>query len=337
MKKSICMCLVILLLMTSLPACRAPSQPVTREIFAMDTIMTITVYGKEAEKAADAAVEELNRLDHLWSVGRADSEVSRINREGAGTISPETEEVVSLGLRLFEETDGALDITIYPLMELWGFTGEKQQVPEEAKIRQTLEKVDAGSLVLEDHALTLGDGQGIDLGAIGKGYASTRVMEVIQSYNIQGAILSLGGNVQCGGKKPGAEEGLFKVGVQKPEGGEGYLGILSLSDKAVITSGGYERYFEENGKTYHHILDPSTGYPAESGLKSVTVISENGALADGLSTACFVMGAERSLAYWKEHTDEFDLLLYTEKGELYATAPLRDQLTSDMEITYVEP
>ena len=149
-----------------------------------------------------------------------------------------------------------------------------------------------------------------------------------------GAILSLGGNVQCMGTKPDGSK--WHIGIQRPDGGEGYLGVLTLTDKAVITSGGYERYFEENGTIYHHIIDPETGYPADSGLTSVTIVSADGALADALSTACFILGKEKAEAYWKAHADQFDMILYTEEGELLITEGLADIFESDLPVVVVK-
>ena len=166
-------------------------------------------------------------------------------------------------------------------------------------------------------------------------------MEIFASYNIDGAIISLGGNVQCMGLKPSSDGSGGKVqwrtGIQRPDYGDGYLGILTLTDKAIITSGGYERYFEENGEVYHHILDPKTGYPAKSGLTSVTIVSADGTLADGLSTSCFILGKDKAIAYWKAHQYAFDMILLTDEGDLLITKPLADAFTSDFDYSIIEP
>lgn len=325
--------LIILTGILLLTGCQSKA-PVTKELFAMDTYMTMTAYGKDAEKALDQAAAEIRRLDQLWSVGQEKSEVSQINQNGSGPVSPETGELMDLSLSLYEATDGALDITIYPVMDLWGFTGKDRKVPSEEELEQTLAKVDASQIRYDGQTVTLEEGQGIDFGAVAKGYTSGRVMEVLSENGVTGALISLGGNVQCMGTKP--DGSLWRVGIQKPDGGEGYLGVLTLTDKAVITSGGYERYFEENGKIYHHIIDPSTGFPADSGLTSVTIVSEEGGLADGLSTACFVMGKDKAYELWKKSPDRFDMILLTEEGELYITAPLQGMFTSDMEFSVLE-
>ena len=167
----------------------------------------------------------------------------------------------------------------------------------------------------------------IDFGGIAKGYTSSRLMEIFREYNVSSAMVSLGGNVQVLGTKTDGSD--WRVAVQNPDGTDDYLGILAIKDKAVITSGGYERYFEEDGKTYHHIMDNETGKPADSDLISVTIISKDGMLADGLSTALFVMGKEDALNYWREHREEFDAILVTKDGEITVTQGIADSFSSE--------
>lgn len=185
--------------------------------------------------------------------------------------------------------------------------------------------------------MTLGEGQRIDLGGIAKGYASDRVMEIYREYGVTSGMVSLGGNIQTLGAKPDGTA--WKIGIRDPEtekegdsgsGAGGILLALPVENQAVITSGGYERYFEENGETYIHILDPRTGYPADSGLLSVTVVSENGMLADALSTSLYIMGAEKAAEYWRAHGSDsgnaFELILVDTFGKAYATEGLRDKI-----------
>jgi thiamine biosynthesis lipoprotein len=306
----------------------------TGEIFAMDTYMTITCYGTQCQAALDAALVEIQRLDDLLSVGNTDSEISIINTQGSGTLSPETLEMVEAAMDLSTQTQGAFDITIAPLMALWGFTSGNFSVPETAELQALLDCVGSEKLTLQEATatLTLGAGQGIDLGGIAKGYTSGRLMEIFAEYDLVSGVVSLGGNVQCYGTKP--DGSLWRCGIQdplNPDDTSNLLGILSVENRAVITSGAYERYFVDDatGETYHHILDPKTGYPVHAGLISVTVVSENGMLADGLSTACYVMGLEESVNYWKKYGTDFDLILMTEDGEIYVTEPLADAFTSD--------
>ena len=302
----------------------------SREVFAMDTYMTITCYGENCEEALDAAEAEILRLDDLLSVGKENSEISIINATGGGSLSEDSRIMVEKSLELFEETGGAFDITVYPLMQLWGFTTDDFAVPTTEELAQTLTDTGAEKLTYADGTLNLGQASGIDLGGIAKGYTSGRLMEIFAEYDLAAGIVSLGGNVQCYRTKPNGSP--WRCGIQDPyaaDGGSTLMGILEVADQAVITSGAYERYFEgEDGNLYHHILDPETGMPADSGLISVTIVSDSGMLADGLSTACYVMGLEDAAAYWRAHSDEFDMILMNEDGEVYVTEPLADRFTT---------
>lgn len=306
----------------------------------MDTYMTITCYGDRCQEALDAATEEIQRLDDLLSVGNESSEISLLNAQGSAELSEDTATMVSEALQLYKTTQGAFDITVYPLMELWGFTTGDFAVPETEQLESLLSCMGSEYLTFDEaeNTLTLGEGQGVDLGGIAKGFTSDRLMEIFEEYDLVSGMVSLGGNVQCYGTKP--DGSLWRCGIQnplEPEDSSSMLGILSVENKAVITSGAYERYFEDEttGKTYHHILDPQTGYPANNGLISVTVVSEQGMLADGLSTACYVMGLEKTLQYWREYGENFDLVLMTEEGEVYVTEPLASSFTSDFTVHVV--
>lgn len=305
----------------------------SRDIFAMDTYMSLTATGERASEALDAAAEEIERLDDLFSVGNPESEISIVNENGSEVLSEDTAYLVEETLAIFEDTNGAFDITIYPLMEEWGFTSGEYQVPGEERIKELLECVDASRIEYDkkERFLSLPEGVRIDFGGIAKGYASSRVMEIFEEYGIESGLVSLGGNVQLYHSKP--DGSLWKVAIENPKDTGAYIGVLQAKDVAVITSGGYERYFEADGKNYHHIIDPKTGYPAESGLTSVTIVSENGTLADGLSTALFVMGKSRALEYWKEHAGEFDVILMEEDGNMTITEGIEDAFTSEMEFS----
>ena len=159
-------------------------------------------------------------------------------------------------------------------------------------------------------------------------------MDIYKENNISSVLVNLGVNVQALWTKP--DGSTWRVAVQSPDDTEDYLGILSVEDKAVITSGGYERYFEQDGKTYHHIIDPKTGYPAENGLTSVTVVSEDGTLADGLSTSLFIMGKEEAIEFWRAHSDEFDIIMLTDEGKLYVTEGIQDDFSTEMEMEIIE-
>lgn len=306
------------------------------EFFAMDTFMRVTAYGEGAGNAVEAAKQEVCRLEELLSTGLATSEVGQLNVLGGGEVSADTWYLLKRAKELYGATEGAFDASIYPLMQAWGFADGNYRVPEAAEIAALLEKTDMQQVLLdgEGNRVTFGkEGMQIDFGGIAKGYASARIMEIYREAGIASGIISLGGNVQVLGKKP--DGSLWRIGLKDPAGGDGYLGVLQVQDRAVVTSGGYERYFEQDGVRYHHILNPATGYPAESGLLSATVVSADGTLADGLSTALFVMGKERAVEFWKEHAEEFDMVLYTEEGELYVTDGIAGNFSSEKKISVV--
>ena len=310
----------------------------SRDIFAMDTVMSVTAYGEEAETAVSAAVDEINRLDTLFSVGNADSDITRLNTEKTATVSDETFSLVERSLELYKSTDGALNITIYPLMEAWGFTTGEYRIPEQTELTSLLGtmQIDGIQCDSDTKTITLPEHTQIDLGAIAKGYTSSRLMDLFAEYNVVSALVSLGGNVQVYSTKPDGSK--WRVAVEDPfsDSEEAYSGILSLQDQAAITSGAYERYFEQDGVRYHHILDPSTGYPAESGLSSVTIVSADGTLADALSTALFVMGKEKAITYWRAHADEFDMVLIEDNGNITISEGLEDSFSSERSYETIE-
>lgn len=309
----------------------------SKDIFAMDTYMTVTAYGAKAQEAVDEAEAEIQRLDELLSTGNEESEIAQLNQNKSATLSEDAGYLVECALELNKETDGAFDIAIYPVMEAWGFPTQNYQVPTADTLESLLKLADASQIIYDENSRKISfgrEGMKIDLGGIAKGYTSSRIMDIYKENNISSGLVNLGGNVQALGTKPDGSK--WRVAVQSPDDTEDYLGILSVEDKAVITSGGYERYFEQDGKTYHHIIDPKTGYPAENGLTSVTVVSEDGTLADGLSTSLFIMGKDKAIEFWRVHSDEFDIIMLTDEGKLYVTEGIQDDFSTEMEMEIIE-
>ena len=515
---------------------------ISMDVFAMDTYMTLLAYGENAEEAILAAAAEIHRLDDLLSTGNPESEISKLNAAGGGTISADVEELIARAGEIHTETGGLFDISIYPVMRLWGFPTQEYRVPDKTEIEETLKLVDAAQITVtevpaagqaqtaapsegtapaaegtepaaapaadaaapadapaeesapaaeqgapaetapaadgsaeqaaeatgeveapaaveaqaaapqrvyvqvsaaenaeaapsaentdsaagevaqaaaeganaavetgpaetapaeenpaadaaapaadaaapaadaaapadgtapaadaaapasdaaapaSDAAAPAADaaapaaenaaeaqteapaetekkvsfgitGMEIDLGGIAKGYTSSRVMDIFREHGVKHGLVSLGGNVQAIGTKKNGKP--WRVAIQNPESEMEYLGVLNIEDKCVITSGGYERYFEKDGVHYHHIIDPRTGYPADSGLISATIISDDGALADGLSTSLFIMGKDEAEKYWRDHADDFDYILEDEDGTLYVTEGADEILTTD--------
>jgi len=295
----------------------------TEQLYAMDTVMGFTAYGPHGRRAVKDAVKEIQRLDALLSTGSADSEVSRLNRDGGGAVSEDTARLLDAAGRVYTDTGGLFDCTIYPLMGLWGFPTGDYHVPEAGELAAVLPLVDQSRLRYGGGEAALGEGQQIDFGGIAKGYAAERVIEIFQERGVESGMVSLGGNVQTLGTKPDGSP--WRIGVRDPEGAQGsYLAVLPVEDRAVVTSGGYERYFEQDGKTYIHILDPRTGRPAESDLLSVTVVSKDGTAADGLSTALYIMGLEGAADFWRSRAGQFDLVLVAADGSVYITEGVQD-------------
>ncbi len=308
----------------------------TREIEAMDTVMSLTAYGPNGEEAVETAIAEIEKLDALLSIGNVDSEVYQINHNGGGTLSETTADLLDISLELYESTGGLFDIAIYPVMEAWGFTNQSYQVPDSSTLEQLLKLADVSNLNYDSQTKELfftQNGMAIDFGGIAKGYTSARIMEIYRQCGVTSGLVSLGGNVQVLGEKPDGSS--WRVGVRNPEDDNGYLGVLSVTDCAVITSGGYERYFEEGGVIYHHIIDPRSGYPAESGVTSATIVSKDGTLADGLSTSLYIMGVEQAIEYWRGHAAEFGFVIF-DGTKVYVTEDLEDSFgESDYEIEVV--
>ncbi len=279
----------------------------TETDFLLDTYISVTAYGKNAKKAAEQAVLCVSELDKKLSAFRKDSDVYRINTAKANTevsVSTECFELILRAKELSEKTDGAFDVAIKPIMDVWGF-GKKNKVPDDSALLNALSLVDYNSIILNEEAQTVTltkDGMAIDLGAIAKGYCADMAAKVLKNNGIENAYLDFGGNVVTMGKRPlglidrikyGARERDFVVGIQNPQATRGEVITTHTAEGeyvAIVTSGGYERYFEEEGKRYHHIVSPFTGKQPENGILSVTVIGASSEIADALSTAFFVSG-----------------------------------------------
>lgn len=323
MKRLGCLALCLLLL----TGCAGGDPGQTVQIFAMDTLMELTAYGSQAQDALDVAVAEVNGLDTLLSAQREDSEITAVNRRGAdgaaAQVSEETGELLTRTLELCADTEGALDITIHPAMQAWGFYSGEYRIPEREELSRLQKQVDYALVSVEGTTVST-QGQTIDLGAVGKGYAADRIVAIWREMGVTSGLLYLGGNIHCLGAKPDGSD--WAVSIRDPNESNGILATVTGRDMAVVTSGGYQRYFEENGIRYHHILDPETCVPANNGAVSVTVIGSSGFTCDALSTALFVMGLDGAAAYWRGHRDEFDMVYYTEDGILWYTSGLQDRL-----------
>lgn len=309
----------------------------TSTLFAMDTVMELEVAGDE--KLLSEAEEKIRDLEKRLSVTVDDSEISLLNKDKKTLVSSDTATILSGALSICQETDGALDISIYPVLKEWGFTTGEYKVPSEERIAELLGSVDYRKINLEqsgegldevEQSVQISGNMEIDLGSVVKGYTSTMLYDFFTQNGVKSGLINLGGNVQCIGTKLNGE--MWNVAIKSPftDSKTGILGVLKTSDEAVITSGGYERYFEEDGKLYHHIIDPSTGAPADSGLVSVTIVGKDGLKCDGYSTALYIKGLDSAISFWKKR-DDFEAVLVTSDGNVYVTEGISDRFVLSSE------
>jgi thiamine biosynthesis lipoprotein len=276
-----------------------------RTLFAMDTVMDLRAYGEDADKAISDAVDLINTLDSELSAENEDSPVYALNHaQGEPVEMPRSVlEILDAAEEIYQRSGGALDLSVYPLSELWGFIGLEDShsgsVPNQEDIDAALEKLCGDRMERQGSKVRIPAGSELGFGAAAKGYTSDRVLQAMQEDGVESAVVSLGGNVQTLGEKP--DGSLWEIAIENPVDTTQYAGILSVGETAVVTSGSYQRYFEVNGKRYHHILDPHTGYPTDNGLLSVTVVCDSGLEADCLSTALFVLGREAAEEYWRTY------------------------------------
>lgn len=289
---------------------RVPDEPAEQTVFMMDTYVTIKAWpakGVDPEKAIARALEEMSKVDRLMSVTREGSDVWRINHEagkGAVAVSDDTFIVVGKALEFARMSQGRFDITVGPLVKLWGFYDRNFAVPSEDRLRDALGKVDFHKVEIDPQAKTVRlaePGMALDLGGIAKGYAVDLGAKALREAGVKRAVIDAGGNLYTIGERPGG--GPWRIGIRHPRATSETIGPrVALSDGAVATSGDYERYFEEGGVRYHHILDPKTGYPGRKAI-SVTVVAKSAAAADALSTVLFLLGPDDGQRFLEEHKE----------------------------------
>ena len=319
MKRLLSLLLIAVLLLSGCSV-----NPETISFESMDTFMQVSLYGDK--KTAEAVQNEILRLEALFNANDPNSKVSELNQSGF-VEDEDVFKVLEGALKVSQSTDGALDPSVYPLVEEWGFISRDFHIPDKSTIDELLQHVDYTQIALNFNRTYIPEKMKLDLGAVAKGYAADRAKEILAEKEVKSAILNLGGTVAAVGTKPDGSD--WKVGISDPESTGGYFATVTLRDRIVATSGSYERYFEQDGKRYCHILDPKTGMSADSGVVSVSIVSDNGLYCDALSTALFVMGAEKAQAYWKNQQDlpPFDYILLDDTGKVYVTAGVELTLT----------
>ena len=317
--------LVLLLLSGCAGSAGKESESASRSVFAMDTVMDVTAYGANAEKAVVAAVNRITALEQAFSVTMEESDVYAVNHAYGKPVevSGDTAALLSDALRYCMLTHGALDVSVYPVLKAWGFTTQDYRVPKADELQELLARVDYARVQCDGNTVTVPANMEIDLGSVAKGYTGDQIMQIFRDNGVTSGMVSLGGNVQTLGSKP--DGSAWRIAVQNPLG-EGYVGVVEVRDEAVVTSGGYERYFEQDGEVYWHIIDPATGAPAKNGVISATIVSESGARCDALSTALFILGRDGAETYWRTHGD-FDYLLVLDDGSIVVSQGIADRFS----------
>lgn len=279
----------------------APKDPIEISSFKLNTVVSIKIYDSTDEQLLKDCLAICDKYELLFSRTKKESEIYQLNHglladaSGASPVSEDTLELLNAGLKYCDLSEGKFDIAITPLTELWDFTAANPSVPDVSLIEDAITRVNYQDILLEENQVTFAkENMGIDLGAIAKGYIADQIKEYLLSKGVKSAMINLGGNVLCVGNKPDGSP--FKIGIQKPFADRNEtIATMDISDKSVVSSGIYERFFEQDGVLYHHILNPETGYPYENNLIAVTIISDKSVDGDGLSTSCFALGLEKGL------------------------------------------
>lgn len=291
---------------------------------AMGTVVNIRLFGSDGEETAEAIENNINETEKaLLSWREKNSDIERINAS-AGTsvsVSTETVDVIGKALDVSKNSGGVFDITVGKVTRLWDFGGDNQRLPSDNEITKALESVNYSSVKITDTTVITAEGQSLDLGAVGKGAACDRLKLLLSSTNTESAVISVGGSLLLYGDRS------FNIGIVNPENDKEAMGTLKLSGTCVSTSGNYEKFFVEGDKTYHHILDATTGYPADSRLSSITVVCESGTLSDALSTACYILDYNDSLALLQKYDAEA-VFVFKDK-----TVRITDGLKDDFTLT----
>lgn len=290
---------------------------------AMDTFMTIQAYGKKSDLALEKTKKLICQIERNISTTNPDSDVYRLNHGENISVSNDTLTLTKYSLNFAKQTDGVFNPALYPVTSAWGFTTGDYKVPSKDQIRELLALTDYSKIQINGSLINLEPGMALDFGAVGKGYTGDEAIKLLRNNGINSALLDLGGNIQALGTKPDGTK--WNIGIKSPWTGKA-AAVIKIADQAVITSGGYERFFTaDDGHEYIHIFDGKTGTPVDNGIAGVTIITESGLYADALSTTMFVMGLENAASYWKQHPD-FEMIIFTENQDLYYTEGLQGEL-----------
>ncbi|SFC71734.1 thiamine biosynthesis lipoprotein [Alkalibacterium subtropicum] len=309
--------------------------PIDRTEFLLGTVANIKVFNENEEEAMDLAFERVTELDEWFAMQKEDSEIAEVNRQAGIApveVSEEVFHVMERALYYAEESGGTFDPTIGAVTSLWNIGQEDAAVPEQEELDEVLDVVDYNLVELDEENQTIfleEEGMKVDLGAIAKGYITDEAARVLVDEGVNTAIIDLGGDIVLVGNSTRGEDSPWRVGIQNPYGERGeILGMVNLADKAIVTSGIYERNIEEDGKSYHHLMNPETGFPFENNLSGISIIADNAMDADAIANIAFSKGVEDGLEYING-MDGVDVIYVTKDKEVYAS----DNIIDDVEIT----
>lgn len=306
-------------------------EPISATAFKLNTVVKVTIYDSQNEKILQEAINLCDTYENIFSRTKPESELYRLNHgmlpeeDGWITLSEPLAELIAEGLKYAKLSEGAFDISIAPLSSLWDFTSGEKIIPEEQELQSVRELVNYEDISLDGNRIRFEkEGMQLELGAIAKGYIADRLKEFLVSKGVKSAVIDLGGNVLCVGRKPDQEP--FRIGVQKPFATRNQtIGTAEIVDGSIVSSGIYERYFEKDGVLYHHILNPRDGYPYNNGLVSVTIFSQKSVDGDALSTSCFALGLEKGMELIDQLPD-VQAVFITEDGELHYSENFEDEI-----------
>lgn len=354
MKKILCATVALVISVLSLCGCTNSQNFVKDEMFALDTIIRFTIYDEDeklCKSTIDACKAEIVRLENLLSATKEGSDIYKLNHADgqAVKVSDETLFLIQNACEISTLTDGEFDISIRPLMSIWGFDTKEYKVPSSEDIEKTLLNVGYENIAINGNEITLKKGMAVDLGATAKGYIGDKVRDVINDSLVYSAIVDMGGMIITKGDGKSDDDRYFTIGLQYPDDKGECFFTFDCTEVAVSTSGAYQRYFELDGVRYHHILDSKTGKPSERDISSVTVIGEQGFECDALSTAFFVMGVDQTIDYLNAHrNDSFKnlrlIILSADMKTLYLSEKFKsdnlnhevlDPYSKDIEIVYI--
>ncbi|GAA0124604.1 FAD:protein FMN transferase [Clostridium sp. CTA-19] len=306
---------------------KTPSEPLSRTELIMGTVCTVQIFDSKNSTILDECFNKLTDLENLVSINKENTELDKVNAmsgKSAVSVSDDTYNIIKGGINYSSLSDGNFDITIGPIVKLWGIGTDSARVPSDAEINEKKSLINYKDVILDDSNKTIflkNPNMIIDLGGIAKGYAADVLTDILKKHNVNSAMINLGGNLYILGNKEDGNK--WRIGIQDPNESNSTVGNLLVNDKSIVTSGVYERFFEENGKKYHHILNPKTGYPYENDLLGVTIISDKSVDGDALSTTTFALGCDEGLKFINS-LENIDAIFITKDNEIYLSDGLKD-------------